>query len=202
MRVKYPPAQPESDKVEVRHSATNGYGLYVKEGQKIEVGEILSEFPGPARWIRTDRKGDIPQDEITEYVFALGPFKVKGTKARYSIIWGSDINSYEDYTGSARGHLINSSHPRMKYPCDVTNCVYGVYYDNLVIDLDVEPNVTLYTVCAKPITGGVGPNPLYELRTEYHWCLAYHFGFWCLDPACHECLYALRDYVNKQIALI
>lgn len=202
VRMREAPSSPENNKVEKRFSPSNGLGMYVKENERIETGEVLCQFPGPPRWIRTDKKGEIPLDEITEYVFAIGPFKIRGKHSRYSIVWGSNITTHSDYDGPCRGHLVNSSHPRLPYPSNSTNCVYGVFYDNLILDIDIPPDISLYTVCARPIVGGPGPNPMYELRTEYHWCLAFHFGFWCLNSSCLECLYALRDFVDRHIALL
>lgn len=197
VRVKTPPDEAENLKLETRSSTFNGVGLYVKDKQKVEPGEVLTEFPGPPKWIKCDKKGEIPMDAVTEYVFSVGPFKIPGVYGRYAVIWGNNIIDNEDYTGPCRGHLINSSHPRLKHPRNVTNCVYGVYYNNFILDITIPPDITLYAIASSTVTGGNGPNPLYELRSEYHWCLAFHFGYWCLDQTCTECIYALRDFVNR-----
>jgi hypothetical protein len=197
VRVETPPDVAENPKLEVRTSTFNGAGLYVKDKHKVEAGEVLSQFPGPPKWIKCDKKGDIPMDSVTEYVFSIGPFKIPRVYGKYAVIWGNNITDSDDYDGPCRGHLINSSHPRLKPPRNVTNCVYGIYYNNFVLDVTVPPDMTLYVIAATTVVGGKGTDPLYELRSEYHWCLAFHFGYWCLDKTCTECIHALRDFVNR-----
>lgn len=102
-----------------------------------------------------------------------------------------------DYIGACLGHMVNSSHPLLggcqKYP----NCVYAVYFNELVLSLHIPPKIRLYVVSAVHKSGGKGSNPQFELRCEYHWCLAYKMGFWCLDQNCKECIFALSDFITK-----
>jgi hypothetical protein len=176
-----------------------GNGLYVKEGQILETGEFIAEYPSDPEWIATNKQGEVPEDIANEYVFSVGPFRF-GRGGYYCLIWGKDINHMNaiDYLPK-RGHLINTSHPAQQDYMKITNCVFAVYVNDLILDLMVTPRARLFVVCASRVIGGVEIHARYELRCDYHWVLAYQRGEWCFNDKCRECLHGLLDFVTRKL---
>jgi len=164
-----------------------GQGLFLT--QDVHPGEVVAKFPGSPRWFEVNNDGDIDIPD-TEYVFVLGLFDVidstgMGTCERY-LAWDSlpytfrgEVGDDDIYRSPTKAHFINTYHPRSLQECyRKYNCVWGVKYDHLVLDVRTQPNAELYAISIKQL------NANQQLLLDYHWYLAYEKGNWCLNRDC------------------
>lgn len=193
------PAFISSTKIEVRDSPeTHGKGVYVREGERIIPGEILTAYPGSAKWMTAEAIDYENKKRRNPYVFCMGPLSVRNYKDVVYLCWDGSTARY-NVDSSTCGHLINSMHPRSIPPWNAENCMFAVYVDRLRLDYKYTPDACLYIFGTCYITGGVQSIPMHELRLDYHAVLAAEFGHWCLHLRCVPCRRNLIEFVLEHI---
>jgi hypothetical protein len=193
------PEQPRnihSDKIEIRSSPqTSGVGVFVRKDCSLDPGDIATEYGGTPSWKTPQQVSELIKKKRNPYVFTIGPFELRNTKHRkYLLCWDGGTLGYDCHTTNC-GHLLNTSHPRLLAPWDKENCMFALYLNDLKLTY-TPPKAKLYVMVTHNIDGGLGSNPLYELRLDYHSVLASEFGFWCLELGCKECVENLMDFVD------
>lgn len=195
-----------SSKIQIKPSPeTAGMGVYVKAGQRIEPGEILTEYPGPAKWMTEAEIDYQDKQRRNPYVFSLGPFKVPRTTGieQLYLCWDASSVRY-DATSVNCGHLLNTMSPVMASPWNVENCVFALYLNDLNL-FDAtgnlpEAHLYIMSTCVIDGRGLSDDNNTEELLLDYHYVLASEFGLWCLQLGCSLCKSNLLHFVKKYIS--
>jgi hypothetical protein len=194
-----PPPQIANDKLEIRDSPeTSGKGVYVREGAIVYPGEVLTAYPGKAKWMTAEAIDFENKKRKNPYVFCIGPMSIRNHTEMLFLTWDG---SFVHYNVDERtcGHLINTMHPRSCPPWNSENCMFAVYVDRLKLDYSYEPEASLYILGINIITGGAQALPIHELRLDYHAVLAAEFGMWCLNLRCVLCRRNLIEFVLEHI---
>jgi hypothetical protein len=165
-------------------------GAVIRLKSTIPAGEIIAEYPGPARWASSEEYDHISR--TSDYAFGIGPFNLSGVTCW--IIWdGAHVS--QEYDERYVGHLFNTSHPRefdhdLRFP----NCTFGIYFcEDFVVNRTILPNVRLFIVAMNKLEHVRGPK--IELVVDYHWVLCRKFGLFCGDICCKLCFDELRSFM-------
>jgi hypothetical protein len=185
------PAGTRDADIVVEQSETGGLGVFVREGARLQPGDVVTEFPGPAEWVTEEELMVIEKGDTT-YAFTFGPFHIRG-RAHY-IMWNPVHLARVDLaSGRCKAHLLNTAHPLLDGAWGRCNCVYGLYTADLQLDTELPPDVQLYAVCVRSVDGW-GHR---ELLFDYHWHLAEFFCLPCLDEYCTQCKLCLQTYMSR-----
>jgi hypothetical protein len=194
-----------SDKIEILQSpATQGLGVFVKLDNIVAPGDAVAQYPGDPVWATDEQLEQEVQQRRNPYVFAIGPLYVsagrrRARRDRVYLCWDGSILGYDAQINMC-GHLLNTSHPLMVYPWCEDNCMFGVYINDLELNLHVAPKAELYIIATRYVTGSAqASSPFAELRLDYHSVLAHEFGYWCLRLSCEQCIHNLVLFVNEHI---
>lgn len=169
-----------------------GQGLFISQAGGVEVGTLLTRYPGKPKWFKTKRNGDI--DKPNKYTISMGIFKVvdeNGRRIVYrALAWDVPIHHVPESTKYV-GHLVNTSVPRcLDKVYRAPNSVWGFRIIRMELDCRVEPNVELWLISAAKISKTV------QVLVDYHWIFSYS-GLWCLDTSCESCLEGLKTFVRE-----
>jgi hypothetical protein len=169
----------------------------VKKDCTIRPGDIVAAYPGSPSWKTPAQVSDMIKKKRNPYVFSIGPFVLRNSNNReFLLCWDGASVGFECETNHC-GHLLNTSHPRLHAPWNQENCIFALYLNDLKLTYRGDPPVVkLFIMSTKTILGGPDPNPLYELRLDYHYLLASEFGFWCLELGCVQCVDNLLEFVD------
>lgn len=130
--------------IEVRRSPLHGFGVFVKEGMSIKPQTWLAWYPGKKKLNDTSK--------FYEYGMGVG---------RY--VWDASGVDNPDGKGNAIGHLVNSCHPMLPPPYNLSNAVY------------ICVNVVSRKGGSKTVRAGVYAEHALEanqeILTDYHWFL-------------------------------
>jgi hypothetical protein len=177
---------------EVDISITEGLGVFPARDAVIPRGAVITEYPGPARWVTAEECRRLVN---TEYTYLWGPRRIEN-HGHYGIIWEPDWHFVRHWRPSQKGHLLNTAHPQLAFPFSEPNCVWGLYFgpNFHVLNLDECPDVHLYVVAQQDIRGDSDIRP--ELLVDYHWQLLIEFGCFCGDYDCFMCYENFPVFLN------
>lgn len=178
-----------------------GLGVFVRPGQLIRQGQIVTEYGGEARWVTMKEVDEISMR--SRYAFCFGPFNLRVSretnrlkKTKYYCVM--DAADCEKNNLLCCGHVLNSCAPRLNPPYNQSNCVFGVDVSNLKLSFDTPPDIRIYVVAGRTIKGGRNLSQESELTLDYHWELAYSSGIWCEDDECYNCVHGLMQWAKDR----
>ena len=185
------PLETREADISVSESATGGLGVFPNIGSRIEVGDVVTEYPGEPRWV-TGEYLDSLRGEKGQYCFHYGPVHIRHKRNMY-ILWDAYEKRRTCFDGP-KAHWINSSHPCLENFWSRPNCVFGLYLKNMdKRGMSHGPNVRLFILCSRGIEGD-GET---ELLLDYHWHITEHFGVICGDYECKLCFESMKVFMDK-----
>lgn len=183
------PAETRDSDIYVDKSTTGGLGVFLSLGDELEVGDVVTEFPGEPRWVSHEYIHRL-KGEKGQYSFHFGPFHM-GQVGNMYILWDAYSKRRSGFTGP-KAHWINTSHPCLKGFWSRPNCVFGLFLKNLDISgMSHPPNVRLFVLCSESFKGDREK----ELLLDYHWHVTEHFGVICGDYTCKNCFDSMRNFM-------
>lgn len=179
----------KDSEIYVSESTTGGLGVFLKPGSSLEIGDVVTEYPGKARWVSGSRL-DRLKGVKGQYSFHVGPFHSEQHGDMY-ILWDAYKSRRSGFTGP-KAHWMNSSHPCLEKFWSRPNCVFGLFAKNLdKSGMSHPPNVRLFVLCSE---GFVGDGEK-ELLIDYHWHVTELFGVICGDYGCRLCFESMRLFM-------
>lgn len=181
-----PPEGMCEDKIEIGSSTLHGNGVFLKKNEVITAGEVVCRYPGRFRWVNRPPRAS---EGLGHYVYALGPFILDDDPGvqKYAIVDAGSTTA-----NRAIGHILNTSHPTLRPPFNRPNCVFAVYFKDLVFRSSLPPPLVLYVQCAVSLPAN---SQTRELLLDYHWALVWSDnGKWCGDPQCVSCVDDMLAY--------
>ena len=125
-------------------------GVFLRKGFELRKGETVALYPGEYRAIS-------PGTKPLRWSVTVDAFP--GTDTH----WILDASKLKLVQRDGVGHLLNSSHPSLSPPYDVSNCVFTEERPELYNPRSRPPLVFISAICNL-----VGP---VELLVDYHWLL-------------------------------